>query len=151
METFGWKAEATTTLTKSKTTLLHNTLLPFLPVEEKYRPLISLKYFFYAACVFRKVNVRYHCGGWSEEVNSCILNISYMVYLKPKHSLGYQLHSYPTIIIMHIYNWYHSDIHHVHKYAAVYHRAIPLLSAFPFPFSFAPLSSPFTYLEPSLL
>jgi hypothetical protein len=24
--------------------------------------------------------VRYHCGGWSEEVNSCIL-ISYMVYL----------------------------------------------------------------------
>jgi hypothetical protein len=26
------------------------------------------------------VNVRYHCGGWSEEVNSCIL-ISDMVYL----------------------------------------------------------------------
>ncbi len=26
------------------------------------------------------VCVRYHCGGWSEEVNSCILN-SYMVYL----------------------------------------------------------------------
>jgi hypothetical protein len=26
------------------------------------------------------VSVRYHCGGWSEEVNSCILN-SYMVYL----------------------------------------------------------------------
>jgi hypothetical protein len=26
------------------------------------------------------VVVRYHCGGWSEEVNSCIL-ISYMVYL----------------------------------------------------------------------
>ncbi len=25
-------------------------------------------------------SVRYHCGGWSEEVNSCIL-ISYMVYL----------------------------------------------------------------------
>ncbi len=25
--------------------------------------------------------VRYHCGGWSEEVNSCILIISYMVYL----------------------------------------------------------------------
>jgi hypothetical protein len=24
--------------------------------------------------------VRYHCGGWSEEVNSCILIISYMVY-----------------------------------------------------------------------
>jgi hypothetical protein len=27
-----------------------------------------------------KVVVHYHCGGWSEEVNSCIL-ISYMVYL----------------------------------------------------------------------
>jgi hypothetical protein len=26
------------------------------------------------------IYVRYHCGGWSEEVNSCILN-SYMVYL----------------------------------------------------------------------
>jgi hypothetical protein len=28
----------------------------------------------------RVVNVCYHCGGWSEEVNSCIL-ISYIVYL----------------------------------------------------------------------
>jgi hypothetical protein len=26
-------------------------------------------------------SVRYHCGGWSEEVNSCILILSYMVYL----------------------------------------------------------------------
>jgi hypothetical protein len=26
------------------------------------------------------VSVRYHCGGWPEEVNSCVLN-SYMVYL----------------------------------------------------------------------
>jgi hypothetical protein len=25
--------------------------------------------------------VRYHCGGWSEEVNSCIWILSYMVYL----------------------------------------------------------------------
>jgi hypothetical protein len=29
---------------------------------------------------FYKRIVHYHCGGWSEEVNSCIL-ISYMVYL----------------------------------------------------------------------
>jgi hypothetical protein len=28
----------------------------------------------------RCVIVRYHCGGWPEEVNSCALN-SYMVYL----------------------------------------------------------------------
>jgi hypothetical protein len=27
------------------------------------------------------VLVRYHCGGWSEEVNSCILILSHMVYL----------------------------------------------------------------------
>ncbi len=27
------------------------------------------------------VSVSYHCGGWSEEVNSCILILSYMVYL----------------------------------------------------------------------
>jgi hypothetical protein len=26
------------------------------------------------------VTVRYHCGGWPEEVNTCFLN-SYMVYL----------------------------------------------------------------------
>jgi hypothetical protein len=30
---------------------------------------------------FRLVAVRYHCGGWSEEVNSCISILSYMVYL----------------------------------------------------------------------
>jgi hypothetical protein len=30
--------------------------------------------------ISEKVLFRYHCGGWSEEVNSCIL-ISYMVYL----------------------------------------------------------------------
>ncbi len=29
---------------------------------------------------FKVVSVRYHCGGWPEEVNSCLLN-SYMVYL----------------------------------------------------------------------
>jgi hypothetical protein len=45
--------------------------------------------------------VRYHCGGWSEEVNSCILILSYMIYLLPKHSLGYQLHSYPTLLYTH--------------------------------------------------
>jgi hypothetical protein len=28
----------------------------------------------------KKGGVRYHCRGWSEEVNSCILN-SYMFYL----------------------------------------------------------------------
>jgi hypothetical protein len=27
-----------------------------------------------------KDTVRYHCGGWPEEVNTCFLN-SYMVYL----------------------------------------------------------------------
>ncbi len=35
--------------------------------------------------LYTAVGVRYHCGGWSEEVNSCVLN-SYMV------SLGYYLH-----------------------------------------------------------
>jgi hypothetical protein len=29
----------------------------------------------------RNINVRYHCGGWSEEVNSRIFFLSYMVYL----------------------------------------------------------------------
>ncbi len=49
--------------------------------------------------------VRYHCGGWSEEVNSCIL-ISYMVYLLPKHSLiiiyirRYYIHIYRLTIYM---------------------------------------------------
>jgi hypothetical protein len=69
--------------------------------------------------------VCYHCGGWSEEVNSCIL-ISYMVYL-------YQQHSYPAIIIMHIYNWYHSittGILYVYKHRLHEFRLIPLLLAF---------------------
>jgi hypothetical protein len=45
------------------------------------------------------------------------------------------LHSCPAIIIMYIYNWYHSDItgiHYIHEYIKVHHRAIPLLSAFPY-------------------
>jgi hypothetical protein len=29
----------------------------------------------------RTVRVRYHCGGWSEELNSRILLLAYMVYL----------------------------------------------------------------------
>jgi hypothetical protein len=40
---------------------------------------------------------------------------------------------------MHIYNWYHSDItgiHYVHENVIVYYRAIPLLSASPFPLPF---------------
>ncbi len=47
---------------------------------------------------------------------------------------------------MHTYNWYHSDItgiHYVHKYITVYYKAIPLLSAFPFP---TPFCSPFVSL-----
>ncbi len=30
--------------------------------------------------ILKKGGVRYHCGGWPEEVNTCFLN-SYMVYL----------------------------------------------------------------------
>ncbi len=47
---------------------------------------------------------------------------------------------------MHIYNRYHSDItgiHYVHEYVAVYYRAIPLLSASPYPI---PFCSPFVSL-----
>ncbi len=47
---------------------------------------------------------------------------------------------------MHIYNWYHSNItviHYVHEYVTVHYRAIPLLSAFPFPI---PFYSPFVSL-----
>jgi hypothetical protein len=36
------------------------------------------------SAIFIKQNtktVRYHYGGWSKEVNSCILILSYMVYL----------------------------------------------------------------------
>ncbi len=43
--------------------------------------------------------VRYHCGGWSEELNSRILHLAYMVYLKPKHSLGYYLLRHSSIVI----------------------------------------------------
>jgi hypothetical protein len=49
-------------------------------------PIVSLKFrkdifaHFHNVAHPRRLTVRYHCGGWSEEVNSCIL-ISYMVYL----------------------------------------------------------------------
>jgi hypothetical protein len=50
-----------------------------------------------------------------------------------------------------IHNWYHSDItgiHYVHEYITVQLWSNPLAFCFPlFPFPFAPLSSPFTYLE----
>jgi hypothetical protein len=39
----------------------------------------QFKKFFYKISLLI-ILVRYHCGGWSKEVNSCILN-SYMVYL----------------------------------------------------------------------
>jgi hypothetical protein len=44
---------------------------------------------------FDDKNVRYHCGGWSEEVNSRILFLSYMV----------NLHSYQAIIIYTHTSW----------------------------------------------
>jgi hypothetical protein len=52
----------------------------------------------FAAGTKQILHVRYHCGGWSEEVNSCILN-SYMVYLYPKQSLGYQQHSFRLLLL----------------------------------------------------
>ncbi len=53
-------------------------------LEKKY--LTQKNFFFwgmgyFVEYVFGIVYVRYHFGGWSEEVNSCILIISYMVYL----------------------------------------------------------------------
>ncbi len=32
-------------------------------------------------CILKVAGVRYHCGGWSEELNSRILHLAYMVYL----------------------------------------------------------------------
>ncbi len=69
------------------------------------------------------ISVRYHCGGWSEEVNSCIFN-SYMVYLE------FRLLSTFGIII---YTYTGYDIH----------GAIPLLFSSPCSLFY----SPFTYLE----
>ncbi len=66
--------------------------------------------------------------------------------------LGYQQHSYPAIIIMHMYNWYLSnttDIHYVHEHRLRV-QIIPLLLAFLHSL-LLPIRTPFTYLEPSLL
>jgi hypothetical protein len=52
---------------------------------------------------------------------------------------------------MHIYNWYHSNItgiHYVHEYVTVHYRAIPLLSAFPYSFPFAPIRLPLLTWNP---
>ncbi len=56
-------------------------------------------HYIYVISLFDILLVRYHCGGWPEEVNSCFLN-SYMVYLSTTFI--------PIITIIHIYNWYHS-------------------------------------------
>ncbi len=37
------------------------------------------------------------------KLNACILLLAHMVYLKPKHSLGYQLHSDIQTIIIYMY------------------------------------------------
>jgi hypothetical protein len=86
------------------------------------------------------VTVRYHCGGRPTEVNTCVLN-SYMVYLLPKHSLGYYLHS----ALKHYY---------VHIYRVTIYMAQSPCSFLPLADSpcsrFFPCSlfySPFTYLE----
>ncbi len=48
---------------------------------DSYPEFVSNCFNFKSAEIFKfKVHVCYHCGGWSEEVNSCILN-SHMVYL----------------------------------------------------------------------
>ncbi len=47
-----------------------------------WRPFQEVGYFIilFLVDIYESISVRYHCGGWSEEVNSCFL-ISYMVYL----------------------------------------------------------------------
>ncbi len=89
--------------------------------------------------------------GWSEEVNSRIFFLSYMVYLKPKHSLGYQQHLYQVIIIYiritsiiptFTRNYYvHTQVHNTCSIIPLLFLPllIPLLPSFPIPF---------TYLEP---
>ncbi len=91
--------------------------------------------------------VRYHCGGWSEELNSPILLLAYMVYLSPKHSLGYQLHSYLSNYYTHTYKLatfrqLQAIIIYMHIDWQSNYGTIPLLAAFPFliPFGFPSIS-----------
>ncbi len=88
-----------------------------------------LRYYSYEETSWKDI-VRYHCGGWSEEVNSCILILSYMVY---KHSLGYYLHQTTAL--------------YTHIQVTIYLAQSP---CFLFPlaeFLLFPFFVPFTYLE----
>jgi hypothetical protein len=49
-------------------------------LQETFIPTHLLTKFTIFLCPEKEIRVRYHCGGWPEEVNSCVLN-SYMVYL----------------------------------------------------------------------
>jgi hypothetical protein len=105
----------------------------------------NFKHFIFSISIqFSDDNCCYHCGGWSEEVNSCILILSYMVYLLPKHSLGYQQHLYRAIIIyIHMYNW--QSFRHLHTiimytFSLIIHVALSPCSFSPYWFPFAPLS-----------
>jgi hypothetical protein len=112
---------------------------------------IANQLWYFIVCCFLtqeiEIIVRYHCGEWSEEVNSCILIISYMVYLEPKHSLGY----YYVHIRQLLLSTYTTGIIQTLQAFIMYmnilqcnHRATPLLSAFPFPILFC---SPFISLS----
>ncbi len=48
--------------------------------REKKEPKILNLVQIWKLFIYFTINVRYHCGGWPEEVNTCFLN-SYMVYL----------------------------------------------------------------------
>ncbi len=98
------------------------------------------------------VVVCYHCGGWPEEVNSCVLN-SYMVYLYPKQSLGYQRHSF-RLLLLYIYTTgiiqLLQSFFYVHEHRLQYTCRIPLAFYLPLPVPFcSPFQPPATYLEPS--
>jgi hypothetical protein len=79
--------------------------------------------------------VRYHCGGWPEEVNTCLLN-SYMVYLLPKLSLGYQQHSF-RLLLLRIYIHTTGIIHHC-NHSIIYTGEIGFVHDYPL----APLVCP---------
>jgi hypothetical protein len=55
--------------------------------RRKHEPKTATAPYFYGSILLRALKseiivlVRYHCGGWSEELNSHILLLAYMVYL----------------------------------------------------------------------
>jgi hypothetical protein len=89
----------------------------------------------FSTCTFFIKSVRYHCGGWSEEVNSCILIISYI------HGL------FITLTQFRLLSTFSNKHLYTHIQVTIYMAQSPCFLSPLADSLLLPLLVPFTYLE----